>query len=110
MPRDFSVYLCDMLEAAEKVARFIEGMTKESLIADDRTYDAVIRNLEIIGEAAKRIPDDFRTAHAEIPWRRLAGLRDMLIHQYSGIDHDIVWDVASQKLGPLINLLRDLLD
>jgi len=100
MPRDYSIYLCDMLEAARKIRRYVGERGKQAL-DDEKTLDAVARNLEVIGEAAKRIPDAIRHKHPEIPWARLAGLRDILIHQYFGIDLDILWDIVQNKVPDL---------
>ncbi|MEE9294799.1 MAG: DUF86 domain-containing protein [Phycisphaerae bacterium] len=109
MPRNYSVYLQDMLEAARKVHSYTEGLTKEAFATDDRTVDAVVRNLEVLGEAAKGIPDEFRQSHPAIPWKRISGLRDVLIHEYFGIDLDIVWDIVQNKTPPLERELRKLL-
>lgn len=76
---------------------------------DTRTQDAVIRNLEIIGEAAKNISDDFKTKHATVDWNGVAGMRDKLIHHYFGVNLDIVWDVAKTKLPDLESELERLL-
>lgn len=76
-------------------------MDFETFAADSRTVDAVCRNLEVLGEAAKKVPDEFRAAHAEIEWRKLAGMRDVLAHDYFDIDLEVVWDVVQHKLPPL---------
>ena len=110
MPRDSSVYLEDMLEAVCKVRRYTLGLTRETFAEDEKTVDAVVRNLEVLGEAAKRIPEALRRESPDIPWQRIAGLRDILIHQYFGIDFDIVWDVIQTKVLPLERRLRELLD
>lgn len=84
-------------------------MSYEQFVRDCRTVDAVIRNLEIIGEAVKQLPEDFRSPHSQIPWRRIAGLRDILAHTYFGIDEQIIWDVVVTKVPDLATLTRALL-
>lgn len=73
-------------------------MSREQFFADAKTYDAVLRNLEIIGEAAQNIPDEIRNQHSDIGWRKIVGLRDIAIHQYFGINEDVLWDVVNVKI------------
>jgi uncharacterized protein with HEPN domain len=82
MPRDFRVYLDDILAAIEKVFRYTAGFSIEEFAVDAKTVDAVIRNLEIVSEAIKKVPGEIRAAHSEVDWAKIAGLRDILIHEY----------------------------
>jgi len=90
MPRDFRVYLEDILGAISKIRRYTDGLSKQGFAADEKTLDAVIRNLEVIGEAVKQLPADLRARQPGLDWQKIAGLRDILIHQYFGIDVDIL--------------------
>lgn len=110
MPRDFKVYLEDIQAAIAKVRRYTEGVTKADLKADDLRLDAVIRNLEVIGEAVKALPESVRARRPDIEWRKIAGLRDVLIHGYFGIELDIVWDVVANKLDDLDAAASHLLE
>ena len=106
MSRDVSLYLEDMVEAIRRVLEYTEGLTRESFLRDQKTIDAVVRNLEVLGEAAKHVPEAVRSRHDSIAWKKIAGLRDVLAHDYFGIDEDILWDVVSNKvvgLGPLLD-------
>lgn len=109
MSRDFRLYLADIVVACEKVLRYTDGMEFEQFIADDRTFDAVIRNLLIIGEAVKNVPVDIRARHPEIEWRKIAGLRDILAHTYFQIENEIIWDVVQNKIHPLLIKVNQLL-
>ena len=101
MPREPRLCIEDILRACEKVGRYTAGMDQAAFVADERTYDAVVRNLEIIGEAAKRLPLDLREAMPQIEWRKVAGMRDWLAHAYFGIDADILWDVVENHVPQL---------
>jgi len=106
--RDWQLYLDDILESCAKISRFTVGMDRSSFLSDERTFDAVIRNLEVIGEAVKHIPDEVRSQVAAVEWRKIAGLRDILAHAYFGIDEDIVWDVVRNKIPQLQKALESL--
>ena len=87
MTIDPRVYLAHILECADRIERYL-GQDREAFLRDTMVQDAVIRNFEVIGEAAKRIPEQFRVIHVAIPWRLMAGFRDVLIHDYEGVDLD----------------------
>lgn len=105
MPRDVRVLLGDMVEAIEKIGVYTYQFDVAGL-DDPRTFDAVVRNLEVLGEAARGFPEAERQQMPEVDWRKLSGFRDVLIHQYFGVDRDIVADVVAHKLFPLLEVLR----
>lgn len=105
MLRDWRQYLDDIRASCNKIIRFTEGMDLPDFRADEKTYDAVLRNLEIIGEAARHVPDDVREAMSTVPWRKISGLRDIVAHAYFGVDDDIVWDVVRNKVPELLAAL-----
>jgi uncharacterized protein with HEPN domain len=107
--REIIDHLNDILSAITDVEEFISGMSYEGFAGDKRTVNAVIRSLEILGEATKRIPASYRQNHSDIPWSRMAGMRDVLIHDYMGVDLKTVWKVADERLSELKPLLRNLI-
>lgn len=110
MPRDFRVYLEDILAAIRKATSYTSGLTQAQFLEDDKTFDAVVRNLEVIGEAAKHLPDETRGVTPDVDWKKIAGLRDILIHEYFGIDGEIVWDIVQHKLPPLETAVKRMLN
>jgi uncharacterized protein with HEPN domain len=102
-------YLADILEAIQRIQEYTDGLKDEAYYVDYKTQDAVVRNLEVIGEAAKNISEDFRTEHLQVPWRDLAGVRDKLIHQYFGINQEIVWQIVQKDLPALLLKIERLL-
>ena len=101
MSRDWRLYLEDILDSCAKIKTYTSEMSKDNLLRDHKTYDAVVRNLEIIGEAAKNVPESVREKMPSLEWRRIAGMRDILAHAYFGIDDDILWDVIQNKVPEL---------
>ena len=110
MLRDPLLLLEDILECAEKISAYVETVEKASFMGNGMLQDAVIRNLEIIGEAAKGLPEAFRDQHEDIQWRKILALRHILAHAYFGIDNEIVWDLATKEIPLLQHRVRAILD
>jgi uncharacterized protein with HEPN domain len=106
--RDWRLFADDIIESCGKIRRFVAGMTFDTFVTDERTYDAVIRNLEVLGEAAKNLPDDILVRAPEVEWRKIRGMRDILAHGYFSLDTKVVWDTATTKLDALERAIRDL--
>lgn len=100
--RDFKLFLKDMLEGIQKIMKYTKGKSYEEFVNDELLVDGVIRNLEVLGEAAKNIPQSFRKNYPDVEWKKIAGLRDILIHEYFGIDYEVLWDIIQNKI-PKIN-------
>lgn len=107
--RDWRLYADDILEACEKIRRYIAGLDFNAFAADERTQDAVIRNLEVIGEAAKHLPDEVTALAPDVPWRKICRMRDVVAHGYFGISAKVIWDTAATQVGELENSVRRLL-
>ncbi len=110
MPRDSRVYLEDILAASARIHSYVGVMGVDEFRRDGKTVDAVIRNLEVIGEAVKQLPDDVRLRDPSVEWPKIAGLRDVLIHSYSSVDLDIIWDIVANKLPAFEDRVRLLLE
>jgi len=112
MKREVGDYIEDIISAMDKSIDFVKNISYEEFIRDDKTVFAVVRALEIIGEAAKNIPDDIRKNYPEIPWKDIAGMRDKVIHEYFGVKLSIVWRAVKEEIPPLKpifeKILRDL--
>lgn len=109
MSRDLRLYLEDILQACEKIQRYTDRMFLDEFQSDDRTYDAVIRNLEIIGEAAKNIPPETRALYPDIEWRAIAAFRNIVAHEYFAVNAEIVWDIITNKIPDLQKQIEDTL-
>ena len=113
LPRKLRIGSCtlhEMIERGERVLLYTHGLERDDFIADWRTYDATLRNIELIGEHADNIPDHVHEAHPEIPWRQIIGTRHRVIHGSMVIDDDVIWDIIQTDVPDLLPKLRRLLD
>jgi uncharacterized protein with HEPN domain len=109
MRRDYSLYIQDILECIEKIDEFVGDMAYEEFVEDDKTSSAVVRKLEIMGEAAKNISKEIKQKYKEIPWSDIAKMRDKIIHFYFGVDYEIVWKVIKERLPTLKHQIERML-
>ena len=110
MKKDYKVYLYHILESITAIEEFTKGVRRGNFLRERIVQDAVIRNLEIIGEASKKIPPSIRNKHAHIEWQKIAGMRDVLIHNYLGVDLDRVWNVLKKRLPQLKKDIQAIID
>lgn len=106
--REWLFYLDDMATFAEKSAAYSRGLDQQAFVDNSLIYDATLRNLELIGEAATHIPEDVRAANPRIPWRLIIATRNRLIHGYLGLDDDTIWSIIQEDLPELLHALREL--
>ena len=110
--RNYRLYLKDIFEAMVAAQAFVEGMGFDAFVADDKTASAVVRKLEIIGEATKNVPDPIRQKYPQVPWRDMAGMRDRIIHAYFDVNYSVIWETVENRiplLQPIIGqILKDL--
>jgi len=109
MKRDYKLYIKDILNSILKTEEFIGDMSYRDFIEDDKTSSAVVRKLEIIGEASKNIPKEIRMKYKEVPWSDMAKMRDKITHFYFGVDYEIVWKVIKERLPTLKQQIQKLL-
>jgi uncharacterized protein with HEPN domain len=107
-PREWRFYIDDMIACAMRVRSYTSGLDQASLVDSQMAYDAAIRNLELIGEAATHIPESVRVAQPQIPWRQIVATRNRLIHGYLGIDVDTLWSIIERDIPALIEQLQRL--
>ena len=108
--RDWLIYIHHMIEYGERVLSYTEGMNQDDFVQNGLTYDAVLRNLEIMGQSARNVPEQVRQAHPEIAWSGIIGTRNRLAHDYLGIDDDIIWDIVHNNLPELLPKLQTIID
>lgn len=108
--REFLDYLADIHEASENISQFIEGMMWAQFAQDQKTIYAVVRAFEIIGEAAKKVPPSVRKRHAKVPWKQMAGMRDKLIHEYFGVNYQVLWKTAKEDIPPVHQLISKVVE
>ena len=108
--KDYKIYLKDILKCIEKIEEFTKNLSFEDFQRDDKTYSAVIRKYEIIGEAAKHISQEIRDKAPDIEWKEISGMRDILIHAYSDVNLDLIWGITKDKLPKLKISIKKLLD
>lgn len=108
MSRSWELFLRDMLEAARKIIRYTGNRQVEAFVADEMAYDATLRNLEILGEAAKKIPEEIRQRYPTVDWRGVAGLRDILAHAYFALDNPTLWQIVRTDIPRLLDLLGQI--
>src|SRR3989344_4564885 len=101
MKIEYLDYIQDIIDSIDEIEDFTKGLSFGDFKKDKKTVNAVIRSLEIIGEAAKKISNDIRKKYSEIPWREMAGMRDKLIHEYHGVDLEIIWKVVKEEVPPI---------
>ncbi len=110
MQRDFRVYFKDILAAITKIEEYVGDLSFDRFIQDNMRVDAVVRNLEIIGEATKHLPVSVREKYPFVDWKRISGLRDILIHEYFGVDLEVLWDIVKNKIPNLKNNVKKILE
>jgi uncharacterized protein with HEPN domain len=107
--RDYRDYLQDILDAVNDIENFVDKMSFEEFVKDRKTLNAVVRSIEIIGEASKNIPEALKAKHQELPWKQMTGMRDKLIHAYFGVDVETLWKAVKENIPPLRNAIQKML-
>jgi len=108
MSPEWRLYLDDLIEFCERVRRYTAELTRDAFEADMMRYDATLRNIELIGEAVRNIPDEIRQLAPDVPWSEIAGIRNVIAHAYFGVDQEIVWNIVSEEIEPLLASLRQI--
>jgi uncharacterized protein with HEPN domain len=106
--REWRLYVADMREFCARIAKYTDGLSREEFEKTPLVYDATLRNLELIGEAARHVPEEARAKAPDVPWPRVVAVRNILIHGYLGLDNDIIWDIVQNEIGKLLQALEKL--
>ena len=106
--KTYKVYLDDILTSIERLKEYTKNLSKEDFSKDQKTIDAVVRNVEILGEAARNIPEDFKEKHSGLPWSKMISMRNKVIHEYSGVDVDILWQTVQEDIPALEDEVKGL--
>lgn len=102
-------YLSDIIEAVQRITTYTAGLSYQQFLADSKTQDAVLRNIQVIGEATKKLSPSLSKRHGHLPWKEVAGMRDKIVHRYFGINYDVVWTVCREELPTLLPQIEALL-
>lgn len=109
-PRDWRVRITDIIDAIGRIESYIRDMSPEEFERDKKTFDAVLRNLTVIGEASRHIPADIQDRYPNVPWREMQGIRNVVVHDYHGVSAQIIWSTATRNLPPLPEMLKTILE
>jgi uncharacterized protein with HEPN domain len=109
-PRDWKFRIKDILDAVAKIKSYTEGITFESFCTDTKTQDAVLRNITVIGEAARHVPDEVIARYTDIPWSDMRDIRNVVVHEYFGVDLKILWETVQNDIPPLVSALDGILE
>jgi uncharacterized protein with HEPN domain len=108
--RDWKLLFEDILESIQKIERYTQDVDYHKFVVNSMIVDAVVRNLEVIGEASKNVPKEIQWKHSGIPWKKLAGIRNRIVHEYFGVDHEIIWFIVKNELARLKQLIENGLE
>ena len=109
-PRDWKIRINDILDCINRIERYTRGYSLEDFRKDDKTIDSVLRNLEIIGEAARFVPADVQAKYPHVAWREMQAMRNIVIHEYHGLNIEIIWQTVQENLPPLVPALEQILN
>lgn len=109
-PRNWKMRITDILECISRIQRYTQGMGFDEFETDDKTIDSVLRNLEVIGEASRRIPQEIKSQYTDLPWAEMNTMRNIVIHEYHGVNLNIIWQTITNDLPPLVPRLKEILE